>query len=77
MQWLESFRKFQIAQAKFVPVTMIPPPDEAVFKTFALSSGVVYRPDFSRGGRVTVNLEADAIELEREGWSRDTKRKMT
>ena len=69
MDWLSSLRKFQIAEAK-LPITMTPPIGEAPFKTFKLSSGLTYSPDFHRGGRVVVNNEADAIELEREGWSR-------
>jgi hypothetical protein len=54
-----------------VAITMVPPPDEALFKQFTLSSGRTYRPNFARGGRVTVDLEADAAELQREGWSRE------
>jgi hypothetical protein len=56
----------------FDPVVMVPPPGEALFKNFTLASGVSYRPNFSRGGQVAVNLEADAIELEREGWQNAT-----
>ena len=55
------------------PVTMTPPPGEAIFKQFTLASGVTYSPAFHRGGDVVVRIEADAIELEREGWSRKTK----
>jgi len=55
-----------------ITLTMVPPPDEALFKQFTLASGRTYRPNFNRGGRVTVNLEADAVELQREGWSRET-----
>jgi hypothetical protein len=54
-----------------VAITMVPPPDEAVFKQFTLSSGRTYRPSFGLGGRVIVNLEADAVELQREGWIRE------
>jgi hypothetical protein len=57
---------------QFDPVVMLPPPGEALFKSFTLSSGVTYSPNFSRGGQVVVNLEADAIELEREGWQNAT-----
>jgi hypothetical protein len=55
------------------PITMIPPPGEALFKQFTLASGNTYAPAFHKGGQVTVKTEADAIELEREGWSRKTK----
>jgi hypothetical protein len=58
-----------------LPIVMIPPPGEALFKKFTLSSGVTYFPDFHRGGQVVVDIEADAIELEREGWSRKTQGK--
>jgi hypothetical protein len=59
--------------APFEPVAMIPPPGAALFKSFVLGSGVTYSPAFHRGGELIVSIEADAIELEREGWSRKTK----
>jgi hypothetical protein len=54
-----------------VAITMVPPPGEALFKRFTLASGNAYSPNFVRGGRVIVKCEADAIELQREGWSRE------
>jgi hypothetical protein len=53
-------------------ITMKPPEGEALFKSFTLSSGNTYAPNFVKGGRVIVKIEADAIELEREGWTRET-----
>jgi hypothetical protein len=51
------------------PLSMVPPPDEALFKRFTLSSGNTYFPNFRHGGRVIVKTEADAAELLREGWT--------
>jgi hypothetical protein len=68
----EFLHRFGIS-APFGPVTMIPPPDEAVFKTFMLGSGMIYRPNFSRGREVTVHTEGDFLELQREGWRSTTK----
>jgi hypothetical protein len=57
-----------------IAVMMQPGDDGRVpFKRFKLSSGREIRPDFSKGGIVVVT-EAEAIELEAEGWKRvDTK----
>lgn len=49
------------------------PPDQAAFKQFRLSSGTMARPNFAPAGggiTVTVESEADAIELEAEDWIR-------
>ena len=54
------------------PIVMMPPPDEAIFRNFTLTSGNSYAPSFGLGGRVIVKSEADAAELEREGWTRKT-----
>jgi hypothetical protein len=51
---------------------MKPPPEEALFKRFTLASGNTYAPHFGKGGRVIVKTEADATELQREGWTRET-----
>lgn len=71
-------RQFGIAPPKIAtklePVTMMPPVDDAPFKKFTLNSGVTYSPNFRRGGEVVVAIEADAVELEHEGWSRATSR---
>jgi hypothetical protein len=58
--------------APAAPITMTPPPGEALYKQFTLASGNTFRPNFGRGGRVMVNFEDDAIELQREGWTRET-----
>jgi len=53
------------------PITLTPPDDDAIYKSFTLASGNTYRPNFRKGGRVIVSCEADAIELQREGWTRE------
>jgi len=51
-------------------ITLSPPPGQAPYRQIRLGSGAVARPDFANGGRVTVDNESDATELEREGWLR-------
>lgn len=47
------------------------PTDHAVFRSFVLSSGRTVRPIFSEHGiEAIVSDEADAHELQREGWKR-------
>ena len=54
--------------ATTAPVVMQPPPAKKRLRSFKLASGVEYFPDDR--GAVHVDLEKDARELEREGWSR-------
>lgn len=51
-------------------IVLTPPADQTPFRQFSLESGTCVRPDFAKGGRVTVESESDATELEREGWVR-------
>jgi hypothetical protein len=52
-------------------IVLRPPLDgSAPFRQFQLTSGTVVRPDFAQGGLVTLEKEADAIEMEKEGWRR-------
>lgn len=51
-------------------IILYPPPHMAPFARFRLdSSGRELAPDFSKRGAVSVS-EAEAIELESEGWQR-------
>ena len=52
-------------------IELSPPKGQAPFKSFALHSGLTVFPDFANGGKVRVQDEADAAELEQEGWKRD------
>jgi hypothetical protein len=51
---------------------MKPPPGHAVYKKFRLVTGVWHRPDLLNGGQLTLRHEADALQLEREGWTKIT-----
>lgn len=52
-------------------ITLIAPDDAAVFRRITLSSGHTVRPRFSEHATtVIVAAEADAVELEAEGWTR-------
>jgi hypothetical protein len=52
-------------------ITLTPPPGQAAYREFQLSTGAVVQPDFTNGSRVAVASEADAVELENEGWLRE------
>lgn len=53
-------------------ITLTLPPNEAPYKRVTLNSGTTYRPRFHKdGASITVDDEADAQQLEREGWRRD------
>jgi hypothetical protein len=69
---VELRRNFGVV-APAAPITMNPPPGEALYKQFTLASGNTFRPNFSRGGEVTVHIEGDFLELLREGWRSTTK----
>lgn len=51
-------------------IALYPPEGQGLFRQIPLSSGTIARPVFALGGRVTVESEADARELELEGWIR-------
>jgi hypothetical protein len=52
-------------------ITLAAPPGETVFRKFTLSSGRECRPIFYHLGiEVTVETDAEACELESEGWRR-------
>ena len=51
-------------------IELTPPEGQAPFKHFKLHSGLTVFPNFDQGGKVRVPDEADAQELEKEGWMR-------
>jgi hypothetical protein len=51
-------------------IELTPPQGQAPFKRFTLHSGLTVFPNFDQGGKVRVPDEADAQELEKEGWQR-------
>lgn len=51
-------------------IKLVPPAGLAPYRSITLSSGNIARPDFARGGTVIVQGDADAVELESEGWTR-------
>jgi hypothetical protein len=51
-------------------ISLMPAEHMTPYRRFTLGSGRTYAPDFSKGGRVNVNSEQDAHELEAEGWTR-------
>lgn len=54
-------------------IHMMPPPHEAPYKRFTLSStGREVRPNFAKDGLVVAETEAEAAELEAEGWTRQS-----
>jgi hypothetical protein len=56
-------------------ITLLAPADAAIFKRFTLNSGEEVRPTFHHVGiEATVQSEASARELERDGWRRQNMR---
>lgn len=52
-------------------ITLAPPPGTAVpYRRIRLASGRIVYPDFEKNGRVLVENETEAMDLQCEGWTR-------